>query len=323
MSEMPYLYQHADGRSVVATPEAAVKFTTADPSWYRAFPVELHASVAVAEPGEAAASALECAALQTELAAPDDDAAFTAVMIQRDMYHDIADDLAERIAKITGAEIGEHSNINGPWQNAIAAADEFLATPPVAPEPAALTDEHIARVWHAGPHKGAISTTKAIDFVRNVLATTPQGEPAPRAPERAGAVDRSANLQGSLVDKTAKLQGATPQAQLAEGALIVARRLEDKHHLHLAGQVNVDGADLLQAVKFLRALTQQVAPQAPAPAAVAELRAALSGVKRRYGEVGSRDCDITAWNASVDRALQAIATLPQGVEADNPKGQTT
>lgn len=65
---------------------------------------------------------------------PADDDALTAVLIQRDMYHDIADELAERIAKITGAEIGEHSSINGPWQNAMAAADEYLdAQQPEAP----------------------------------------------------------------------------------------------------------------------------------------------------------------------------------------------
>lgn len=58
-----------------------------------------------------------------------DEQAFTAVLIQRDLYHDIADELAERIAKITGVEIGEHSSDNDPWMRAKYAADEYLATP--------------------------------------------------------------------------------------------------------------------------------------------------------------------------------------------------
>lgn len=66
-----------------------------------------------------------------------DEPAFTAVLIQRDLYHDIADELAERIAKITGVEIGEHSSNNDPWMRAKYAADEYLAKPQVdhlAPE---------------------------------------------------------------------------------------------------------------------------------------------------------------------------------------------
>lgn len=60
-----------------------------------------------------------------------DEPAFTAVLIQRDLYHDIADELAERIAKITGVEIGEHSSNNDPWMRAKYAADEYLAKPQV------------------------------------------------------------------------------------------------------------------------------------------------------------------------------------------------
>jgi hypothetical protein len=61
--------------------------------------------------------------------------AHTATLIQRDLYHDIADELAERIAKITGHEIGEHSSNNDPWLNAKDAADEYLALLPQSPKP--------------------------------------------------------------------------------------------------------------------------------------------------------------------------------------------
>lgn len=41
------------------------------------------------------------------------------IMAERDSYHEMADKLAERIAEIEGLEIGEHSNCNCPWRNAL------------------------------------------------------------------------------------------------------------------------------------------------------------------------------------------------------------
>jgi hypothetical protein len=71
--------------------------------------------------------------LQAELKAapvqePDDD--LTQALIERDEYHSIADQLAEVIAQITGADIGEHTSSNFPWHNALDAAKEWIATPP-------------------------------------------------------------------------------------------------------------------------------------------------------------------------------------------------
>lgn len=42
---------------------------------------------------------------------------------QRDGYHDWADKLAQAIAAHTGEEIGEHSNVNDPWANALELID--------------------------------------------------------------------------------------------------------------------------------------------------------------------------------------------------------
>lgn len=56
---------------------------------------------------------------------PVDERAFDQAIAQRDRYHEVADDLADHIARITGAEIGEHSSDNCPWQNATHAADEY------------------------------------------------------------------------------------------------------------------------------------------------------------------------------------------------------
>ncbi len=44
---------------------------------------------------------------------------------QRDACEEVADELADHIARITGVDIGEHSSANCPWQNAIDAAEEY------------------------------------------------------------------------------------------------------------------------------------------------------------------------------------------------------
>lgn len=46
---------------------------------------------------------------------------------ERDDAQEWADELAARIANILGVEIGEHSNLNNPWQQACDFADGFLA----------------------------------------------------------------------------------------------------------------------------------------------------------------------------------------------------
>lgn len=53
------------------------------------------------------------------------DRALGEAIDQRDRYHEIADELAGHIARITGVDIGEHSSANCPWQNAIEAAEEY------------------------------------------------------------------------------------------------------------------------------------------------------------------------------------------------------
>lgn len=70
------------------------------------------------------------------------DRALGKTIEQRDRYHEVADDLAARIAAITGVDIGEHSSANCPWQNAIKAAEEYKPAQAVdlAPAPAAIPD---------------------------------------------------------------------------------------------------------------------------------------------------------------------------------------
>lgn len=70
----------------------------------------------------------------TPLAAPVQDDPDEQVIRERDEAEAIADALAEKIAAITGCEIGEHTSANSPWHSALDAADEFLASrPPEAP----------------------------------------------------------------------------------------------------------------------------------------------------------------------------------------------
>lgn len=49
-----------------------------------------------------------------------------AIMAERDRYHEVADHLARALAAITGADIGEHSSMNDPWQKALDAAESYV-----------------------------------------------------------------------------------------------------------------------------------------------------------------------------------------------------
>lgn len=78
--------------------------------------------------------------LQSTHAAAKSDSLWDQTLQDRDNYHEWADQLASRIATITGTDIGEHSSANNPWSNAINAADYYLAAPPAqqaASEPVA------------------------------------------------------------------------------------------------------------------------------------------------------------------------------------------
>lgn len=50
------------------------------------------------------------------------------ILRERDRYYDMADKLAQAIANHFNVDIGEHSNINNPWENAL----EWIC--PVPPE---------------------------------------------------------------------------------------------------------------------------------------------------------------------------------------------
>lgn len=69
-------------------------------------------------------------------ARPTDDELWDKTLRDRDHYHDMADKLAEAIAEHFGVDIGEHSNMNCPWQTALevigTAAQPAASVEPVA-----------------------------------------------------------------------------------------------------------------------------------------------------------------------------------------------
>jgi hypothetical protein len=53
-----------------------------------------------------------------------EDKAHADTIADRDQYQQMADQLAAAIARLTGVDIGEHSSMNNPWENALQAATE-------------------------------------------------------------------------------------------------------------------------------------------------------------------------------------------------------
>jgi hypothetical protein len=57
------------------------------------------------------------------------DASIDDLIADRDLAQDMADRLAEALARLLGVEIGEHSSMNDPWANALRAAADHRARP--------------------------------------------------------------------------------------------------------------------------------------------------------------------------------------------------
>ena len=62
-------------------------------------------------------------------AAAKSDQLWDQTLQDRDRYHEVADSLAQGIAKHLGADIGEHSSANCPWERALEALDEAQGVP--------------------------------------------------------------------------------------------------------------------------------------------------------------------------------------------------
>ena len=73
-------------------------------------------------------------------ARPTDDALWDQTLRERDEYHETADKLAAAIAKYLGVDIGEHSNLNCPWDQALDAIENAR---PVVPADAGEAVAHV------------------------------------------------------------------------------------------------------------------------------------------------------------------------------------
>lgn len=99
------------------------------------------------------------------------------LMTERDDAEEQADKLADCVAGLLGIEIGEHSNMNAPWQNAIDAAEYELDKRKRSPEPAendgpfVVADggshgEHRYRCWRDDGPGWTLDTDEALQFAR-------------------------------------------------------------------------------------------------------------------------------------------------------------
>lgn len=73
--------------------------------------------------------AMLAAAPGTPSSAPEDEL-WDQTLQERDRYHEVADSLAQAIAKHLGVEIGEHSSANCPWHRALEALEEAAIQAP-------------------------------------------------------------------------------------------------------------------------------------------------------------------------------------------------
>lgn len=114
---------------------------------------------------------------------------------QRDRYHEVADELAGHIARITGVDIGEHSSANCPWQNAIEAAEAYQPAQAVEMSPDFTDTPRAAIAWVLWHHQGGES---------------PVGQPL-RYSLGMGQHDRMTDHQIAEAKRFAALSGATTE----------------------------------------------------------------------------------------------------------------
>lgn len=85
---------------------------------------------------------------------PTDDELWEQTIGERDCYHEWADKLANAIAAHLGAEIGEHSNMNCPWAEALEVIES--ASPALRPSEQAVRDQALGDAIEEVARVGAI-----------------------------------------------------------------------------------------------------------------------------------------------------------------------
>lgn len=98
--------------------------------------------------------------LEATHAAAKSDQLWDQTLQERDRYHEVADSLAQAIAKHLGADIGEHSNLNCPWEQALealAAIEAEKAQPAPEPDDAQVKAAAIAAGLYPDDHEFSAS----------------------------------------------------------------------------------------------------------------------------------------------------------------------
>ncbi|MEW6343006.1 MAG: hypothetical protein AB1704_20285 [Pseudomonadota bacterium] len=111
-------------------------------------------------------------------ARPSDDTLWDQTLHQRDHYHDQADKLAAAIANHLGVDIGEHSNIDFPWANALEAIE---SAPPIDQGQSAgayrtypgSNHEIIEKALYCNQHGDTESVENWLEHLRSRLTLAP------------------------------------------------------------------------------------------------------------------------------------------------------
>jgi hypothetical protein len=124
----------------------------------------------------------------SEVSAPSD-AQLDQALCERDTYHEWADKLSEKIAHLTGADVGEHSSANNPWREALNAD---------VPEGCTPAD---ARVLREANHALAIEVHELREALSTPLAAVAKADMVmvPREPTEAMVRACMRNDQGGLM----------------------------------------------------------------------------------------------------------------------------
>jgi hypothetical protein len=108
-------------------------------------------------------------------AAAKSDELWDQTLQERDRYHEVADSLAQAIAKHLGVEIGEHSSANCPWHRALEALEEAAIQAPegalrkVAQEVLERCDAYLER----DDVPTCLEAIRSLEALRDVLAAPP------------------------------------------------------------------------------------------------------------------------------------------------------
>lgn len=117
-----------------------------------------------AQQKEAFVRSILAGVLANPVAAPQDD---LEIIAERDQYHDWADTLAYAVAPLE--EIGEHSNVNNPWQNALDILEQRVGSQGETEMLREAARQAISDLEAARDHISARNDRVATDYVETAM----------------------------------------------------------------------------------------------------------------------------------------------------------